>query len=218
MNPPPRSPRPLFPLGRLARLAIIKAKVDGRFNSAASLPYELRLKDFDAAIEDAYDLLYDINAALAARGLRRLEETVRPAVFSGVLSDTMANSLARHSRVLVSNAFHNGHPDLIPEGVYPKNAVSAGAEGVEVKVTGGGGAVDTHGARKAWVCVFRYQTDRISEPAKDRRATVVTEVLLAQLDLVDFRSNARGPLGTRTASPNREGLTKLRTNWVYRTG
>ena len=197
-------------------MTVAKPKVDGRFNPDATLPYELRLKDFEAAIQDAYDLLFDINSALAARGLRRLEDTVRPAVFSGVLSDTIANSVARHSRVLVANAFHNGHPDLLPEGVYPLNAVPAGTQGVEVKVTSGSGAVDTHGARNAWVCVFRYKTDRISEPANDRMATTVTEVLLAELELADYRSNARGPLGTRTASPNRGGLTKLRTNWVYR--
>lgn len=197
-------------------MAIIRATVDGGFNADAALPYELRLRDFEAAIQDVYDLLFDINAALAARGLRRLEETVRPAVFSGVLSDTTANSLARHSRVLTSNAFHNGHPDLVPEGVYPLDAVPSGSEGVEIKVTGGSGAVDTHGARKGWVCVFRYKTDRVSEPANDRVATTVIEVLLAELELTDFRSNARGPLGTRTASPNRQGLDKLRANWVYR--
>jgi hypothetical protein len=197
-------------------MPVSRAVADGQFNIDATLPYELRLKDFELAMQDAYDLLFDINSALSSRGLRRIEETIRPAVFSGFLSDTIASALARHARVLTSNAFHNGHPDLIPEGVYPLDAVPAGNEGVEIKVTGGGGGVDTHGARDAWLCLFRYRSDVKSEPANSRAATVFTEILLGRLGLADFRSNERGLLGTRTASPNKEGLTKLRANWVYR--
>ena len=33
--------------------------------------------------------------------------------------------------------------------------------------------------------------------------------------VADFRSNPRGPLGTRTATLDREGIRKLRENWVY---
>ena len=68
---------------------------------------------------DVYDLLHDINRALVNRGVQRFEETVRAAIFSGILSDTIAASVARHSRVLTENRFHNGHPDLIPASVYP---------------------------------------------------------------------------------------------------
>ncbi len=32
-----------------------------------------------------------------------------------------------------------------------------------------GGAVDTHGARDQWMCVFVYEVDTESEPARDRR-------------------------------------------------
>ena len=98
---------------------------------------------------DVYDLLHDINEALLTRGVKRFEETVRAAIFSGILSDTIAASVARHSRVLTENQFHNGHPDLIPEGVYAHDKVQSGHEGVEVKATKGRGAVDTHGARDA---------------------------------------------------------------------
>jgi hypothetical protein len=196
-------------------MPVSRAVPEGEFNEEATLPYELRLKDFELAMQDAYDLLFDINSALSSRGLRRIEETIRPAVFSGFLSDTIASALARHARVLTSNSFHNGHPDLIPEGVYPRNAAQAGDQGVEIKVTGGSGGVDTHGARDAWLCLFRYRSDVKSEPAVNRAATVFTEVLLGRLELADFRSNERGRLGTRTATPNKEGLTKLRANWVY---
>ncbi len=184
-------------------------------NSSAVLPYELRIADFEMAMRDIYDLLFDINTALLARGLRRLEETVRPAIFSGVLSDALTASLARHARVLTVNRFHNGHPDLIPEGRYTRDSVQAGDEGVEIKATKGSGGVDAHGARNGWLCVFRYAVDAESEPAVDRSPTRIIQILLARLGTDDFRRNARSELGTRTASPNRAGLEKLRENWVY---
>lgn len=186
------------------------------FNKDAVLPYELRLADFELAMQDVYDMLFDVNTAMVSRGLKRLEETVRAAIFSGILSDALTASVARHARVLTENLYHNGHPDLIPDGLYANNAVAAGEEGVEVKATRGGGAVDTHGARDAWLLVFRYLVDNETEPAVERNPTRIVEVLLAQLTVDDFRRNPRGELGTRTASPNRAGIGKLRANWIYR--
>ena len=73
---------------------------------------------------------------------------LRPAIMSGVLSDMLTASMAKHSRTLVVNAYFNGHPDLVVRGIYPKQAVKSGEQGVEVKTTRkAGGAVDTHGAR-----------------------------------------------------------------------
>jgi hypothetical protein len=43
-----------------------------------------------------------------------------------------------------------------------------------------------------------------------------TEVYLGQVTLEDFRRNPRGELGTRTATLHRDGIRKLRENWVYR--
>jgi hypothetical protein len=196
---------------------IVRARPDlERFNKHATLPYELRLADFQLAMQDVFDFLHDVNSALIGRGLKRLEETVRQAVFSGMLSDALTAYVARHARALTENRYHNGHPDLIVAGVYPKDSVKAGEQGVEIKATRGGGAVDTHGAREQWLCVFRYLVDGATEPAAERMPTRFVEVLLAHLTLDDFRRNPRSELGTRTASPNREGIQKLRQNWVYR--
>ena len=91
---------------------------------------------------------------------------------SGLLSDMLTASLARHSRSLVQNQYFNGHPDLLVKGIYPNNAVKAGTEGVEIKNTRKkGGAVDTHGARDQWMCVFVYDIDAVTEPASARGRT-----------------------------------------------
>ncbi len=187
------------------------------FNPALPLPYELRTEDFSLAIADVYDFFFDVNEQLTSKGLRRLDDMLRPAIMSGVLSDMLTSSLANHSRTLVENRFFNGHPDLIVNGVYPENSVQAGEQGVEIKTTRRrGGAVDTHGAREQWMCVFVYVVDNATEPAVNRVPLTITEVYLAHVTLEDFRRNPRGELGTRTATLHREGIRKLREQWVYR--
>jgi hypothetical protein len=189
----------------------------GKFNKALKLPFELRLKDFELAIQDVYDFFYDVNTGLVGKGLERLDDFLRPAIMSGLLSDMLTVSLAKHSRTLTENCYFNGHPDLVVKGRYPDNCVKAGSDGVEIKTTRkAGGAVDTHGARAQWMCVFVYQVDNESEPAISRAPLMFTEVYLGQVAIADFRKNARGELGTRTATLHKEGIAKLRTNWVYR--
>lgn len=188
-----------------------------RFNRDARLPFELRLEDFRLAMQDVYDFFYDVNTGLVEKGLERLDEMLRPAIMSGVLSDMLTASLAKHSRTLVVNGYFNGHPDLVVKGKYPKNAVKAGDQGVEIKTTRkAGGAVDTHGARDQWMCVFVYALDNESEPATDRAPLAFTEVYLGHVTVNDFRKNPRGELGTRTATLHAEGIAKLRQNWIYR--
>ncbi len=186
------------------------------FNPSIVLPYELRSLDFESAMQDVYDFFYDVNQHLAGKGLGRLEDTVRGAILSGVVSDMLTAYLASHSRTLVTNGYHNGHPDLVVTGTYPEDAVKAGEAGVEVKATTKrGGAVDTHGARDQWFCVFVYGVDRETQPAADRRPLRFAEVYLAHVNTADFRRNERGELGTRTATLHRDGIAKLRKSWVY---
>ena len=189
-----------------------------KFNQEAMLPFSLRLLDFEIAMQDVYDLFNDINTLLLARGLKRLEEMLRPAAMSGLISDLLTASLANHARSLTENGYFNGHPDLIVAGFYPNDRVQSGSEGIEIKSTRKkGGAVDTHGARDQWMCVFVYEVDTETEPARDRRPMSFTEVYLAHVGVDDFRSNPRGELGTRTATLHREGVRKLREHWVYKT-
>jgi hypothetical protein len=189
----------------------------GKFNPEAMLPFQLRLKDFELAMQDVYDFFYDVNVLLVKKGLQRLDDMLRPAIMSGVLSDMLTASLAKHSRTLVQNRYFNGHPDLIVQGCYPNDSVPAGSGGVEIKATRkSGGAVDTHGARDQWMSVFVYEIDRTTEPAVKRRPMTFTEIYLGQVTVADFRKNPRGELGTRTATLDRAGIAKLRATWVYR--
>ena len=188
-----------------------------KLNQNAVLPYELRRQDFQMAMQDVYDFFFDVNSHLVRKGLQRLDDMLRPAIMSGLLSDMLTASLAKHSRTLTENKYFNGHPDLIVQGIYAGNAVKAGTEGIEVKTTRKiGGAVDTHGARDQWMCVFVYDVDTESEPACDRRAMTFLEVYLGKVVVEDFRKNPRSELGTRTATLHKNGIKKLRENWVYK--
>ncbi len=186
------------------------------FNQSVVLPFSLRLKDFEAAMQDVYDFFYDVNNLLLAKGLHRMDDMLRPAAMSGMLSDMLTASMAKHSRVLVENKHFNGHPDLVVQGRYANNSVASGTDGVEIKSTRKkGGAVDTHGGRDQWMCVFVYTTDHITEPAREREPMKFTEVYLGEVQEADFRNNPRGALGTRISTLGAGGIKKLRSNWVY---
>lgn len=197
--------------------AFTRQTVDlSKFNGHFNYPYQLRQLDFQVALQDVYDFFYDVNSNLRSKGLERLDDMLRPANMSGIMTDMLTSSMGKHSRVLVPNTYHNGHPDLLVKGVYANDAVKAGEQGVEIKSTRKrGGAVDTHGARVQTMCVFVYEVDNQTEPAEDRRPMRFTEVYLGKVELDDFRKNPRGELGTRTATLHADGIARLREQWVY---
>lgn len=199
-------------------MPIARSVVDStRFNRDLALPFELRIEDFQLAMQDACDFFFDVNSALTNRGLGRFDDMLRPAAMSGILSDMMTASMAKHSRALTENHYFNGHPDLIVSGKYADDSVQSGEFGVEIKTTRKpGGAVDTHGARDQWMCVFVYKVDNATQPVADRAAMEFSEVYLAHVVPGDFRRNARGELGTRTATLHKDGVLKLRQGWIYR--
>jgi hypothetical protein len=50
-------------------VALRRNKVEGVFNPDLALPYELRPQDFELAMQDLYDLFFDINGTLLQKGL-----------------------------------------------------------------------------------------------------------------------------------------------------
>jgi hypothetical protein len=70
------------------------------FNGGASLPFQLRLEDFEIAMQGVYDLFHDVNTGLLEKGLQRLDDFLRPAIMSGLLSDFLTASMSKHSRAL----------------------------------------------------------------------------------------------------------------------
>ena len=46
------------------------------FNADTNLPFQLRVEDFELAMQDVYDLFYDVNTGLLEKGLERLDDFV----------------------------------------------------------------------------------------------------------------------------------------------
>jgi hypothetical protein len=130
--------------------------IETGFNEAAVLPYERRLADFKLALQDVYDFFFDVNFHLVGKGLDRLDDMLRPAIMSGLLSDMPTASLAKHSRTLIENCYFNGHPDLVVKGQYPENCIQAGEHGIEIKLLAKRAARLTHTARAINGCVYSF--------------------------------------------------------------
>lgn len=181
------------------------------------LPYSLRVSNFKEAMQDVYDFFHTVNTLLLRNGLQRLDDMLRPAALSGIISDMLTNRLANHTQSLCENKYPNGHPDLIVKGFYPNDSVKAGDKGIEIKTTHKkGGAVDHHSARNENLCVFVFEVDNETEPAINRKPLTFTEVYLAPVKESDFRKNERGSRGTRTATLDKEGIAKFRKHWLYK--
>lgn len=198
----------------LSRAHVVRSGFTPGLDQSGRLPYGLQQRDFQNAMESLYDFFHSINSALMQRGIEWIENTVRAAAVSNMISDLTAAAMAKYSYGLVENQHHNGHPDLIPHGMYPNDSVKAGEEGVEIKSTRGRVA-DTHGARNGWVCQFNYKVD--SEPIiANRRPTIITFIYLAQVTEAHFRRNERlTERGTHTSTLDRSGLALLRQGVVY---
>lgn len=203
----------------MREMELSRAEPDmSKFNRSLPLPYELRVADFEMAMRDVYDFFFDVNSFMLNKGLPRLEDMLRPANLSGTLSDMITSSLAKHSRSLTENQYHNGHPDLLVKGRYGNDSIKAGEFGVEIKSTRKpGGAVDTHGAREQTLSTWVYAVDTdASKPAHRRSPLRFREVYIAEVKVADFRRNVRGELGTDTATLHAKGLAGFRDSWVYR--
>lgn len=105
----------------------------GGFNQKAQLPYGLTIDHIKAAMQEFLDFLGFINTQLNSRGISRLESMLMPANFSSMVGEFMNANIPRYCNRLVKNTHHNGHPDLIPTGLFQGNASQHAGQGIEVK-------------------------------------------------------------------------------------
>jgi hypothetical protein len=183
------------------------------------LPYHLRAQDVLRMVEDLYELLHDLNVQLDSKGYDRLEELLDPAGFSGLISRSVVDGIAKFSRALVKNRFHNGYPDLLPKNTYAGDAVQHGTlGGLEVKASRSEGSWQSHGPRAGWFCVVQFSIDSdIAKAVRDREPTTVSGVYVAELSVDDWswQPAGAGRIRSGTASILPTGREKLRSNAVW---
>ncbi|HXA54389.1 MAG TPA: hypothetical protein VNV37_05880 [Solirubrobacteraceae bacterium] len=187
------------------------------FRENAELPFGLRIAEVRQALEQVYDFLHDLNVFLVGRGYDRLEETILGNSLSGFISELVVRNLGRASETLARNTKIGGHPDLIPRGEYPCDAVLHAPLGVEVKTSIQSGGWQGHNPERSWIMVVQYSVDVSTKPVEERRPIEVLKVMAAQLVESDWSFSGRAGTSRRTptASILKTGTAKLHANAVY---
>jgi hypothetical protein len=185
------------------------------FNAVADIPYGLETGHIHQAMLEFLGFLGFVNQQLYTREVARLESMLMPANFSSIVGEFMATAIPRYSTALVKNRYHNGHPDLIPGGLYVADAAQHAEHGIEIKASRYRRGWQGHNPENTWLMVFVFDCNR----PKDRtpRPFRFLQVLGARLTLEDWHFAGRPPTSRRTitASVTESGYQKMRANWIY---
>ncbi len=190
-----------------------------KFNQQCQLPYGLETNHIAEAMEEFIDFLGFLNQQFHVKGLPRLESFLMPANFSSIVGEFMNLRIPEHCPGLVKNQYHNGHPDLIPAGRFPDDAVQYSSEGIEVKGSRHASGWQGHNPESVWLMVFHFD----SNTSNDKRKGIVPKpfkfkgVYAAKLEEDDWSFSGRSSTSRRTitASVKRSSVTKMKDNWIY---
>lgn len=192
---------------------------DNCFNKDCSLPYDLTADHVRQSMEDFVNFLGLINQQLHSKGIPRLECLLMPATFSSIVGEFISTRIPEYCFSLAKNQYPNGHPDLIPKGKFPEDAVQYAQEGIEVKGSRHSSGWQGHNPESIWLMVFYFD----SNTPNDRKKGIAPKpfcfrgVYAAKLDKDDWSFSGRSPTSRRTitASVKSSGLKKMRENWIY---
>ncbi|MBN2002277.1 MAG: hypothetical protein JXA21_02875 [Anaerolineae bacterium] len=205
----------------LERLACTPVLVNPEcFNKGCILPYGLRNDHIMQAMDDFLDFLGFINQQLRTKSISRLESFLMPANFSSMVGEFMNIGIPKHCPTLTKNCYHNGHPDLIPYGKFPNDAVQHANEGIEIKGSRHSGGWQEHNPESVWLMVFHFDSNSSDDARKNiaPKPFRFVAVYAAKLEKEDWTFSGRSDTSRRTitASVNQQGVAKMRANWIYR--
>lgn len=189
------------------------------FNLTCTLPYGLTQEAIAQAMNEFVEFLAFINGQLHSKQMPRLESFLMPASFSSLVGEFVGMRIPEYCPKLVKNQYHNGHPDLLPAGVFPGNAIAYTDEGVEVKASRYPRGWQGHNPEAVWLMVFHFDSHTAQQQQRGiaPRPFGFRGVYAAQLTKEDWTFSGRSEISRRTitASVNETGVTKMRANWVY---
>jgi len=190
------------------------------FNERCELPYGLTVQEIRSAMQRFLGFLGSINTLLAGQEMDPLEALLMPANFSSIVGEFMVAGISRLSTALTKNRYHNGHPDLVPIGTYPGDAILHGTEGIEVKGSRYLRGWQGHNRENVWLMVFVFESSRPTDAAKGIPYIPFRflKVVGARLVEDDWTPSGRSATSRRTptASVAQSGFQKMEANWVYR--
>ena len=189
------------------------------FNWKAILPYGLTVPHLQSAMQDYISFLGFINQQLYGQELSRLESFLMPANFSSIVGEFMNETVPRYCPTLVKNQYHNGHPDLIPAGMFSGNSVQYTQKGIEIKASRHRSGWQGHNPEAVWLMVFYFDSNTVRDKSNNvsPRPFQFRGVYGAQLEEEDWNFSGRSETSRRTitASVNRQGVSKMKENWIY---
>lgn len=192
------------------------------FNPKAQIPFGLTVQHIEAAMIDFVNFLGFINVQLATKQIQRLEAFMMQANFSSLVGEFMAATIPKYCPTLCKNKWHNGHPDLIPKGIFPKDAILHGNEGIEIKGSRHTSGWQGHNAEDVWLMVFVFDSNTVRHDAEGiaPRPFRFVKVVGAMITKADWNFSGRSETSRRTitASVTRSGYEKMERNWIYRDG
>jgi hypothetical protein len=190
------------------------------FNKRSVLPCDLSVVHVQKAMLDFLDFLELLNQQLHTRQLPRLESFLMPANFSSIVGEFMGATIPKYCKTLAKNTYHNGHPDLVPKGMYERDACQHGTEGIEIKGSRHKSGWQGHNAEDAWLMVFVFDSNTARDSCLEIRPKPFrfVKVVGAQLKKSDWAFSGRSETSRRTitASVTRSGYEKMEANWIYR--
>jgi hypothetical protein len=166
------------------------------------------------------DFLAFINSQLNTKQLMRLESMLMPANFSSMVGEFMGAGIPKFCKTIVKNQYHNGHPDMIPAGMYPKDSIQHCTDGIEIKGSRYLRGWQGHNAEDAWLMVFCFDSNRPVDAGKGigPKPFRFLKVVGAKLEKADWTFSGRSEESRRTitASVNETGYAKMIANWIYK--
>lgn len=192
----------------------------GGFNPSAQIPYGLTVANVKNAMQDFIDFLSFINTQLNTKAMDRLESFLMPANFSSMVGEFMNAAMPKYCDSIVKNKYHNGHPDMLPKGIYPGDSILHAEQGIEVKGSRYDKGWQGHNPEDVCLMVFVFDsnTARDESLGKLPRPFEFKKVLLGQLTKDDWKFAGRSSTSRRTitASVTPSGAAKMEANWIYR--
>ncbi len=190
------------------------------FNGGVVLPYGLTATHIKKAMSDFLDFLGFLNQQLHTRKLPRLESFLMPANFSCMVGEFMGATIPKYCHMLARNTYHNGHPDLVPKGMFEGDACQHGTDGIEIKGSRHPRGRQGHNAEHVWLMVFVFDANSARDASQgiEPKPFRFLKVVGAQLQKSDWAFSGRSERSRRTitASVKRSGYQKMEANWIYR--
>ena len=190
-----------------------------KFNRAAVLPYGCTSEHIHQAMNEFLAFLGFINTQLNSKGIHRLECMLMPANFSSMVGEFLISTIPRYCSTLAKNQYHNGHPDLLPKGMYADDSLQHGTEGIEIKASRYSSGWQGHNPEECWLMVIVFESNRPADRAKKVLPIPFRfkSVYLGRLTLADWSFSGRSKKSRRTitASVTKSGFEKMTENWIY---